>query len=167
MNESEMHDSAAEVWLLDTSGSMQGARIRLLTEAVAKYRRQATGIRLFAFSDEVRELRSVEDIGEPEGGTHLHLAIERAAALMAGRVVIFTDGEPSDSDACFAAAAKLPGTVDTVYCGDEGDRDARAFCAKLARDNGGRTATRDILKGQSLECGEVRDLLGLPAPTAL
>lgn len=160
-------DSASEVWLLDTSGSMHGKRIELLKSAVKTYRQSSPHVRLIAFATEVREVQSTEDIGEVGGGTNLHRALERAAALMCGKCVVFTDGEPADKDACFKAASEIPGVVDCVFCGDADDREAIRFCDRLARENGGQHVAKDILKGQSLICGEVRQLLGLPAPIAL
>jgi hypothetical protein len=160
-------DTAYEVWLIDVSGSMQGSRIELMRQAVSKWQQRAPHVRLLAFATEVREIKSLEDVGEPRGGTNLHLALDRAAELSPGKVVVFTDGEPSDEQACFAAAGRIPGIVDTVFCGDADDRSAIAFCDKLARDNGGRTASRDIAKGYALTCDEVESLLGLPAPVAL
>jgi hypothetical protein len=162
-----MHDSAFECWLLDCSGSMRGQRIELLRKAVALYHMTAPHVRLITFATEITEVKSLEDLGEPHGGTNLHLALARAAELMVGKCVVFTDGEPSSEDYCFEAASRIPGVVDTIFCGDTDDRIAKAFCDKLARDNGGQFVAKDILKGQSLICGEVRELLGLPAPVAL
>ena len=160
-------DTAAEVWLLDTSGSMRGRRIQLLGQAVTTYRQSAPHVRLIAFATDVREIGSVEDIGTPCGGTNLHLALERAAELMAGKCVVFTDGEPAEPELCFAAASRIPGVVDCVFCGDSDDREAIKFCDRLARDNGGQHVSKDILRGQALICGEVRELLGLPSPIVL
>lgn len=167
VGDKSMFDSASEVWLIDVSGSMHGKRIELLKSAVKLYRQSSPHVRMITFSTEVREVASVEDIGEPNGGTNLHLAIERAAELMAGKCVIFSDGEPADKDACFAAASKVPGVVDAVFCGDSGDTEAAKFLDRLSRDNGGAFVKKDVLKGQALICGEVRDLLGLPSPIAL
>jgi hypothetical protein len=162
-----MSDTAQEVWLLDTSGSMRGKRIALLSQAVNTYRANSPHVRLIGFSTEVRDLASTEDIGDPHGGTNLHLALERAAELMCGKCVVFTDGKPFDQEACFRAATKVPGVINTVFCGDTDDKEASQFCDKLARDNGGQHVAKDVLKGASLICGEVRELLGLPAPIAL
>jgi Mg-chelatase subunit ChlD len=164
-----MTDSAYEVWLLDVSGSMGGARIKLLREAVRKLRVDAPHVRLVGFGTTVVPIASMEELDAitPNGGTNLHLALDHAAELMCGKVIVFTDGEPADDEACFAAAGKIPGVVDTIFCGDEDDKDARRFCDRLARDNGGRFVAKDIMKGETLLCSEVRGLLGLPAPTAL
>lgn len=162
-----MTDTALEAWLLDVSGSMRGQRIELLRKAVAQYHASSPHVRLIAFATEIQEIKSLEDIGEPRGGTNLHLALRRAAELMVGKCVVFTDGEPADEQRCYEAASRIPGIVDTLFCGDTDDRAAKTFCDKLARDNGGSFVAKDILKGQSLICGEVRELLGLPAPVAL
>ncbi len=162
-----VNDSASQVWLLDTSGSMKGRRIELLASAVKSYQQSTGGVRLIAFATEIRDPIAIEDLGVPHGGTNLHLALQRAAELMAGKTVVFTDGEPAEPDLCFAAASRIPGVVDCVFCGDSDDREAIKFCDKLARDNGGQHISKDILRGQSLICGEVRELLGLPSPIAL
>lgn len=162
-----MTDSAFEVWLIDVSGSMEGKRFELLRAAVGAYQKSSPHVRLVAFATEVREVKSLEEIERCHGGTNLHLALDRAAELMCGKAVVFSDGEPSNEDACFASATKIPGIVDTIFCGDAEDKEAQRFLDKLARNNGGRFVWKDILKGESLLCGEVRELLGLPAPVAL
>lgn len=164
-----MTDSAHEIWLLDISGSMGGTRIKLLREAVKKYKADAPHVRLAGFANGVVPINSLNELDAitPNGGTNLHLALEHAAELMCGKVIVFTDGEPADEEACYIAASKVPGVVDTIFCGDQDDREARRFCDRLARDNGGQFVAKDIMKGQSLLCAEVRSILGLPAPIAL
>ncbi len=81
--------------------------------------------------------------------------------------MVFSDGCPNDEAAAFLSAAALPGIVETIFFGDDGDTHAKAFMEKLARDNGGRWLFKDILKGETLLGQDVRELLGLPAPIAL
>ena len=160
---------AFEMWLLDVSGSMQGRRIELLRDAVKKFKASAPHVKLVTFATEISVLGSLEDLDGIScyGGTNLHLALEHAAAEMCGRVVIFTDGEPADEAACLAAAANVPGIVNAMFCGDTDDRDAKQFLERLSRDNGGSFVSKDILKGETLLCNEVRTLLALPAPISL
>jgi uncharacterized protein YegL len=158
-----------EMWLLDVSGSMAGERIRLLREAVKKFKASAPHVKLVTFATEVGTLGSLAELDSIVcyGGTNLHLALEHAAREMCGNVTVFTDGEPADEVSCYAAAAQIPGVVNALFCGDTDDRDAKKFCEKLSRDNGGSFVFKDILKGETLLCNEVRTLLALPAPIAL
>lgn len=158
-----------ELWLLDVSGSMQGSRFAILREMVKHYRARAPHVKLVTFATELEAIESAEDLDRVNcgGGTNLHLGLELAAREMCGRVVVFTDGEPHDEEMCFAAAANIPGIVSAVHCGSEDDRAGIRFCEKLSRDNGGQFVARDVLKGEALVCGEVREMLGLPSPIAL
>ena len=159
--------TAFAVWLIDRSGSMVGERWKILCEAVRKYQEDCKNARLVAFATEVCEVKSLAEIRSQAGCTNLHLALDYAASLMAAHVVVFTDGEPSDMEACFRAAVQIPGVVNATFCGDHDDRTAINFCEKLSRDNGGKCVSKDILRGESLICSEVRDLLGLPSPLEL
>jgi uncharacterized protein YegL len=158
-----------EMWLLDASGSMQGKRFDLLRAAVKQFKATAPHVKLVTFATEITVIDSLDTLDgiHPDGGTNLHLALEHAAGEMCGRVIVFTDGEPADEDACFVAASNVPGIVSTIFCGDEHDRDAIRFCDKLSRDNGGQFVARDVLKNESLLCGEVRNVLALPSSLAL
>lgn len=164
-----MSQSVFEMWLLDVSGSMAGKRFDLLREAVKVHRASAPHVRLITFATDIRAIESTEEFDKIicNGGTNLHLALEYAAEMMCGKVVVYTDGEPHDEKLCFEAATKVPGVVDTIFCGDSDDREAKRFCDKLSRDNGGKFVFRDILKGETLLCKEVRELLSLPSPIAL
>jgi hypothetical protein len=146
---------------------MCGQRIDRLKDAVRLYREQSPHVRLVAFDTGFRTIGDVSEIGLPAGGTNLHLALDYAASVSAGKVVVFTDGEPTDEAACFEAASRIPGVVNAIFCGDGGDDGGRRFCDRLARDNGGQSVAKDIAKGQAMICDEVADLLGLPAPIAL
>ncbi len=164
----DVADTAYMVWLLDVSGSMVGPRIAELKRMTTVYQKDVPYARLILFATTIEEVVSLDNIPEPHGGTNLHLALDRAAELMAGKTMVFTDGEPADAEACFVAAARIPGVVEVFFCGDKGDREAIKFCEKLSRDNGGGgVVVKDVEKGQSLICDEVRECLGLPAPIAL
>jgi hypothetical protein len=121
------------------------------------------GARLFAFESTVTEIESPEQLPVPQGGTALHLALERAAELCPGEVVVISDGAPNDAEAALAAARKLPGVVQAIFVGDEvRNREAVQFMTRLARENGGRVITRR-LSDPAFE-SSVRAVLGLPAP---
>jgi len=168
MDDVPIEETVCDAWLLDVSGSMIGVGIQELRKMTAAYRPRMPTARLVLFATELEEISSLEEIPEhPCGGTNLHLALEWAALRMAGNVAIFSDGEPSDAEACFQWAAKIPGTINGIFCGDEKDREGIRFLEKLSRIGGGKSVVRDVRKGQSLVCPEVRELLGLPAPIAL
>jgi hypothetical protein len=161
--------NAYEVWLLDLSGSMIGQRIQDLRAASRRFEKEGSRPTLIGFATELIPIEDLDHLDriEPNGGTALHLALRKAAELMAGKVMVFTDGCPNDATMCFAAATHIPGIIDCVFCGDKDDRSAIEFCEKLSRDNGGLSVTRDVRNGQSILCNEVRSLLGLPAPISL
>ena len=159
--------SASEIWLVDVSSSMTGERYRRMTEALRALHAGSPHVKLIAFSTGVEEVASPDRLPQPSGGTALHLGLDVAMQHFPGKVVVWSDGCPNDTDAALASAANLPGIVDTLFFGDEGDAQAKQFMEKLARNNGGRWVFKDILKNQSLLCQEVRELLGLPAPIAL
>jgi predicted metal-dependent peptidase len=162
-------DTVAEMWLLDISGSMHGERIEILREQLKRLLEKAPHAHLIPFNTTVLPRAMVQDIDaiRPDGGTELHAALEYAASKMVGQTVVFTDGEPSNRDACFEAAEKIPGVVHVIFCGDKDDKEAIRFCEKLSRNNGGEAILKDVAKGETLLCAEVRSLLSLPAPVAL
>jgi hypothetical protein len=169
--ETSPRDTASDVWLIDVSGSMVGRRRGLLVQGLAYYhdifQRSGTHARFLAFNTILREIPDPGRLPSSDGGTYLHLALERAADLCAAQVIVFTDGEPYDAEACFQAARRIPGVISCVFCGDTEDSEGLVFCRKLGKLGGGFTIARDLARGQSLICGEVRDLLGLPAPRAM
>jgi hypothetical protein len=158
--------SASEIWLIDSSASMAGERYRRLREQLATLHAAAPHVKLIVFSTAPRAVEGVDRLPSPGGSTALHLALELAQADSPGKDVVWSDGEPDDEDAALGTAASLPGVVDTLFFGDEGDHGARRFMERLARDNGGRWIFKDILKNDTLLSGDVRELLGLPAPIA-
>lgn len=162
-------ETFAEVWLLDVSGSMRGKSIELMRKYVRELHKGSPHVRLVPFNTFVLPVMTVDalDSIKPDGGTELHLALDFAAEKMVGQTVVFTDGEPSDQDACFKAADKVPGVIHVIHCGESEDRDAIRFCEKLSRRNGGSFVSKDIRRGETLLCAEVRSLLALPAPVAL
>ena len=140
-----VEETVCDVWLLDVSGSMLGVGIAELRKMVASYRPNMPKRTLVLFSTEVQEITSIEEIPQhPSGGTNLHLALEWAARRMAANVVIFSDGEPADEEACFAWATKIPGVINGIFCGDQGDGAGIKFLEKLSRNNGGQSVVRDV-----------------------
>lgn len=140
--------SGAIVILADTSGSMDGLagarrKIDALREAVATLVEEIPEARLLAFSDRAREVESARLLPSPDGGTALHLALRAASAHRPTRTLVVSDGHPDDPEAALVAAAGLTGRIDVVYCGPDGDREAIAFLARLARSTGGRCATSE------------------------
>jgi hypothetical protein len=158
--------SASEIWLVDTSSSMAGERYRRMAEALRTHHAASPRVKLIAFSTTPTPIEGPEALPLAGGGTALHLALQLAMADFPGKVVVWSDGRPDDEDAALLAAAELPGVVDSLYFGDEGDDVAKRFLEKLARNNGGRWVFKDILRGDTLLGGDVRDLLELPAPIA-
>jgi uncharacterized protein YegL len=157
---------AAVVILADCSGSMTGEPIRQLREKLGRIWPSLHGARLFAFESVAAEVESPDRLPDhPGGSTALHLALERAAELHPGEVIVISDGAPDDAEAALAAARKLPGTVQAIFVGDEvRNREAVEFMTRLARENGGRVITRR-LSDPAFEV-TMRRLMGLPSPVS-
>jgi hypothetical protein len=158
--------SASEIWLVDVSSSMAGERHRRMKEALQLHHAASPAVKLIAFATTPTPIEGPDVLPMAGGGTALHLALQLALADFPGKVVVWSDGRPDDEDAALLAAAELPGVVDSLFFGDEGDDGAKRFLEKLARNNGGRWIFKDILRGDTLLGGDVRELLGLPAPIA-
>jgi hypothetical protein len=160
--------SAHEVWLIDVSGSMNGDPYRRLKDQLKKLLDiKKESVVLIAFSTVPEVIGSIDDLPPPHGGTNLTEALEAALEYFPGKAVVFSDGSPDCEDSALVAAQAMPGVVDTVFFGRETDTRAIAFMEKLARNNGGRSASKDVTKGVGLLCEDVKELLGLPAPISL
>lgn len=161
---------AGVVILADVSSSMDeraGLRrkIEVLAEALNGLWPELRGARLIAFGSTAREVGSPSDLPAPSGGTALHLALEEAAAGRPGKTVVISDGRPDSESAALAAADRLPGVIDVIYCGPDSDQQAIDFMYRLARAGGGRIFIRDIARDPGLRLGSaIRALVGLPAP---
>lgn len=158
--------SASEIWLIDVSGSMSGRRWDRLKKDLTKLY-PATGVTLIAFSTGIEPFDHPDQLPNAHGSTDLAGALTACLEYMPGKVVVWSDGQPDDDADAFKAAACLPGMIDTLFFGDEKDREAIQFMEKLARTNGGRWVAKDILKGESLLTSDVKDLLGLPSPITM
>lgn len=136
--------------LLDTSGSMSAAvdinepegkrAIDALREIVAELT-QAGGVPMIAFGGPWdAEVRFVEVVPDPHGGTPLHLALDLAREYGATRVVVVSDGMPDDKIATLTAAKKFGGRLDVMFVKHSGVFDAAGgekFLEQLAKSTGG------------------------------
>ena len=126
------------VILCDTSGSMDesaGSRtkIQVLRDSLSDWLPELILPRLISFGSTARLVASSADLPSPGGGTALHLGIDLAAASSPSRTLVFSDGYPDDEAAALAAAERLTGRIDTIFCGPDSDIKGREFLAKLAR----------------------------------
>lgn len=151
------------VVLADTSGSMddligshnltkhQQLKIAL-KDVLAFY----PHIRLLSFGMSVKELKTVDDLPEPCGGTPLHSALHKAAKWKPRKTIIITDGMPDNEALAEDAVEALTGVIDTIYCGPDA-HPAAAWLSKLAREVGGVSVVFNGYRGELT--GVVRGLL--------
>jgi hypothetical protein len=160
---------AAEVVMLaiDTSGSMATmdlpngkSRIDGLREVVTNIK--ATGsVPTIAFGGPYdAQVRFVDEVPAPDGGTPMHLAIPFAKQYGATRLVMVSDGQPDLVDATLDAARTFGGQIDIVYVGPE-DRSASTFMNELARITGGTTFSGSLADPKQLS-GRIIGLLEGP-----
>jgi hypothetical protein len=162
-------NSNSRVMLIDTSGSMdeicQGAgrkrRIDILKEAIASIGWQ--DYQLVCFNFQVVPIQDVRDICEPCGGTALHRAIDYAASLYPSQTLVISDGEPEDEYEAIRAAKKLSGTISTLYVGDDNNKEAIAFMAKLAKLGCGKPYVQSLDEGFKAICGTISQALLPPS----
>lgn len=165
-----MADASDEVVLLvDTSSSMietvGGLGMRKcehLAIAVKDVLPYHPRIRIISFGLLVKEVATADKIPSPSGGTPLAKALILAQKYKPRKTIIVSDGQSTDAEALVIHAAEvLTGTIDCIYCGQDGDY-AAAFLQSLCRDSGGVSFTWDGYKG---EIGSrIRGLLGAPTP---
>jgi hypothetical protein len=134
----------AEVILLDTSSSMAdraGARRRIdhLREALAQVV-QPQHV-LIAFSSAARRIYAAAELPEPSGGTALEAGFAQASLHNPCASLVISDGEPTLPDLALAAAEKMPGRIDVIYCGDEANTVAVEFMRRLAKLGCGQYAS--------------------------
>lgn len=131
------------VVLADVSGSMGDAdggsrerktRFQLLKEALAQL---PSSVKVIAFDDHVYEVSSAEAVTHKGGGTSLHLAIDAAARYSPVRTIIISDGEPENEGMAVAAADKLTGVIDVIFCGSPTNHNAKRFLESLAKAGAG------------------------------
>lgn len=165
------------VVLCDTSSSMDesaGRRRKIdhLRDAVDGVIADLPDAVIVAFDSSPRRVTLAADIPEPSGGTALHLALDEAARQRPAKTIVVSDGQPDSETTALAAAERLPGVIDVIFCGRDSDAAALDFMRRLARLGGGQVVTCDLVRlgatggngRAALESG-VRKLAGLPAPT--
>jgi hypothetical protein len=159
---------AFPVILIDCSGSMDlpvgdRRRIDLLADILCQVLPATPDARLVAFNDTVSPVASADRLPEPDGGTNLHRAFEHIAPWRPRRVVLISDGEPSDRAAALRAARMLGCPIDCFHAGPENDRAAIAFLRNLALSGHGvgRVTVADLRDPTKL-VGELRLLLTGP-----
>ena len=156
------------VILCDISGSMRGEPIMRLRQHLQSIWPELEPIsKLVAFSDGVEVVESPRHLPNPHGGTNLAGALESLVSYMVPRVIVISDGFPDDQERALQVAARLPGTIDAIYVGPDGNQRAYEFMQKLASQNGGTACWQDLHTSQALLAPTIRGLLGLPAPIAL
>ncbi len=118
-------------------------------------------IRIITFGMLVNELDDPARLPAPAGGTPMAKALSVAQKYKPRKTIIVTDGMPTDGEENVRAAAqRLTGVIDAVYCGHDGHK-AAEFLQSLCRDTGGTQMTWDGYKG---EIGShIRGLIGAPA----
>lgn len=138
--------------LVDVSSSMTSVtdcqnmrRIDHLQVAVNAIVKKYPKVRIFAFGSLVQEvdknLHKLADlIPLMGGGTDLATAVLELKKFRPGKTIIVTDGEPNSEGAAEDAVDQITGSVDTIFCGNDG-HPAVKFLVGLARRAGGRQAT--------------------------
>lgn len=148
----------------DVSTSMdewagQRRKIDILREALKNI---PPAIRIIAFSSIAQDVTG-HPLPPPSGSTALHLALDQAAALDPGHVLVISDGHPDDPAAALRAADQMPGVqIDVIYCGPDHDHRGMAFMRRLAR-GGGQVHRRSMVREPARITQTVRATLALPA----
>lgn len=157
--------STAEVVILaDVSSSMSesaGAKtkIEMLRDALSSVLAELPTTRLIAFNSLAKEISNATRLPEPSGGTALNLALDAAQPYRPRKTVVISDGQPDDEDQAFAAADRITGVIDVIYCGPDGDAEAIAFMNRLARRTGGTVVRTDWKQGSLALAPAVKRLL--------
>ncbi len=164
--ELEAH-GAAVVVLADVSGSMRGTRIDTLTQALRQLWPAMPKAALITFNSLATRIQSPDYLPHPFGSTNLRGALDMAAGLHPAKVLVISDGEPDDRSGALDAADLIPGVIDVLYVGDDGERDCIQFMQELASRGGGSCVVNDVAKTRLALDAPISALLGLPAPVAL
>ena len=157
--------SNASIILLDVSGSMgetielAGRKIDLLRQALN--RPLLNNEVAIAFHSVPQQIRCLQDIPEPCGGTALHTAIAQSIHYHPSKTLVISDGKPDDPKQALSIAGELSGIINTLYIGSDRDKDAIAFMRQLARIGCGRAQVCDISNPQNqlLLSGRIQNLL--------
>lgn len=94
------------------------------------------------------QVRFVDVVPEPDGGTPMHAAIALAKSYGANRLVVISDGAPDLPGECRIEAQGFGGRIDCVYIGEENDG-GHVFLKDLAQLTGGTCTVDDI--GETLK----------------
>jgi len=129
-----------DILLYDGSGSMHGEKMDMGKEACLHLMSRRPSLRTFIFSSTVNEV-TIEDVSyaQAQGSTHMLEALQRAYRTSPDKIVLATDGEPTDSSKSeilrYAAEQEIP--ICTLGIGT-GDYDFdEEFLQELARVTGG------------------------------
>lgn len=173
--ESSLKDLAREaevvMLLIDCSGSMEALlrngkrRIDGLREVVAGIK-GAGSVPMIAFGGPFdAQVRFVDNVPEPDGGTPLHIAIPYAKEYGATRLVVISDGLPDLPDQCNIEATNFGGKIDVAFVGNPGEEGA-FFLEQLATLTGGTQFTGDLTDPKTLTAGIIGFLEGDVEPEA-
>lgn len=161
--------NVSHIVIVDVSGSMatedsRGGRSRIdvARDELATLQHEFPGrLAVFAFSDHCQFVPG----GVPPffaGGTDLAGALSTTKAYdgLGIRFVVISDGQPDNEQRALDVAKTYMSRIDTVFVGNESDRDAQAFLKRFAGINGGESVT--TARVQAL-ADTIRPLLLLPA----
>lgn len=157
---------ASVVILADVSGSMGGRKIERLRVGLSEVWPQVPGAKLLVFNDLARWITGPDQLPVPDGGTDLARALRLAGELFPSEVYVFSDGLPFNPEESLQEAARLPGVIHVMFIGSDSDLQGAEFMRRLAAAGGGVMVHRDLAKVAAIG-GEVRRMLGLPAPIAV
>lgn len=161
-----VQDTCAIVVCCDVSGSMRGQKIvRLREELTRLWPEVKAKLICFGFTSRWVE-GGPNNLPEPSGSTDMRGALELAGTVFPSEVIVISDGRPDDEQGTLDAAAMLPGVINVLFVGDDGDTHGAAFMRRLAAVGGGVMCHRDLAKNMSIG-GELRSMLALPPPIAL
>jgi hypothetical protein len=97
--------------------------------------------RLVTFSSRAADVMA---IGEPDGGTALHLGLAHIEPWRPSHTLVISDGQPDNEGAALAQADQITGIIDVLYVGPDSDRAAMDFMRRLARVGCGTMHAADI-----------------------
>ena len=142
--------------MASSAGTDRGSRIFRGTATGSDLGTYPTGVCLRGHSHGLPQ-----ELPPPLGGTALHLGLDEAAKLNPAATLVVTDGEPNEARLAVAAAGRLRGRIDVIYCGDTSDLEAIGFCRLLARMGKGQcgSTTGTVWSGIS---GTMRLMLAGP-----
>lgn len=162
-----LRDAETVMLLIDTSGSMHEyiappetkKRIDALREVVASIKSQGA-VPTIAFGGPYdAQVRFVDQVPVPDGGTPLHKAIPFAKEYGATRLVVVSDGLPDLTEQSLEEAKLFGGRIDVVFVGDV-NTSGPVFLKELARLTGGEQSNGDLRDPKRLSKGIVGLLEG-------